>query len=434
MVIKKNNIIKLFILLFILTSYFVGFFLKDFVPGGAAGDFQDITWPLIQSFKKDFYFSISNYGTFGEGSYPLYYIINSYLNPFSNNQNSFLISITVISFIGFFLFSFLIKKNFANVTFLDCLLTSSVILLLPFYRSSAYWGTTENLAWLFLILSFYFFLKIKNNLDKGFTTGIIHIIYFCFFSSCALYIRPALIFWPISFFLYLFLVEQNKKIIITSIITYLLFSIPGFILILFWGDIYDSQNMTMNLTTDYHNYKNIIKNIPILLSYFSFYFFPFLILEFIEIGLKNFLFKYFKIFIIVFTTLIALWQFNFLNYLGNFTYGGGAILKLNYLIKEENFLLLLISSALGFSILFQILKENFRVNISILFPIFIIYGFPAMLFQEYVEPLILILIISGILQTNLNKIYFKNIFISNLITVSYFSVYLICATYYKHFI
>jgi hypothetical protein len=434
MVIKKNNIINLFILSFVLISYFVGFFLKDFAPGGASSDFQDITWPLLQSFKKDFYYSISNYGAFGEGSYPLYYIINSYLNPFSNNQNLFLLSITFISFIGFLLFSFLIKKNTTNITFLDCLLTSSIILILPFYRSSAYWGTTENLAWLFLILSFYFFLKIKNNLSKGFTTETIDIIYYCFFSSCALYIRPALIFWPISFFLYLFLVEQNKKIIVISAITYLLFAVPGFILILFWGDIYDSQNMTMNLTTDYHNYKNIIKNIPILLSYFSFYFLPFLIIELIDTGIKNITLKYFKIFIITLLTLIGLWQFNFLNYLGDFTYGGGAILKLNYLIRAENFVLLLISSALGSSILFQILKENFKTNISILFPIFVIYGFPAMLFQEYVEPLILFLVFSGILQTNLYKNYFKNIFRSNLITILYFALYLFCATYYKHFI
>ena len=124
----------------------------------------------------------------------------------------------------------------------------------------------------------------------------------------------------------------------------------------------------------------------------------------------------------------------FLNYLGNFTYGGGAILKLNYLIQPGNYFLLLISSSVGFSIIYQILKENFKINFSILLPIFIFYGLSNMPFQEYVEPLFLLIIYSGILQTQLNQIYFKRIFTSNLITILYFILYLICATYYDHFI
>tara|TARA_Y100000741_G_C17943342_1_gene432759 strand:- start:19 stop:597 length:579 start_codon:yes stop_codon:yes gene_type:complete len=192
--------------------------------------------------------------------------------------------------------------------------------------------------------------------------------------------------------------------------------------------------MTMNLTEDYHNYKNIIKNIPILLSYFAFYLFPILIIEFLDIGINKFLLKYRNVFLLALSTFLILWQTTLLDYLGSFTYGGGAILKLNYLIKPENFILLLFSSALGFAVLFEIVKESFKTNISILIPIFIIYGFPTMLFQEYLEPLILILFYSGILQTKLNKIYFNKILNSNIITTLYFSAYLICATYYKHFI
>ena len=140
---------------------------------------------------------------------------------------------------------------------------------------------------------------------------------------------------------------------------------------------------------DYHNYKFIIRNIPILLSYFAFYFFPVLIIEYLHIGIKKFSLKYFKPFFSAILLLLFLWQFNYLNYLGEFILGGGAILKLNYLIKAENFLLLLLASAIGFSIIYQILKENFKVNVSILLPVLIIYGFPNEIYQEYVEPLIL---------------------------------------------
>jgi len=434
MTLKKNSISKILFLFTILSFFIIGFFFKDLAPGGAAGDFQNITWPLLLSFKEDFFFSIKNYGAFGEGSYPLFYIINSYINPFTSTQTEFLFSITFISFITVVLLALLIKKNISTITNLDSLLTASIILILPFYISSSYWGTTENFGWFFFILSLLFFNKIKNNLDNNYKSRILSTIYFCFFSSCALYIRPALVFLPIAFFLYLFLVNKKKEIIITSIITYLIFSIPGFILIYIWGDIYDSKNMTMNLTEEYHNYKFIIKNIPILLSFFSFYLIPFLLVESLEKGLKNTISKYLKNFLFAFFFFIILWKFDLLNYLAEFTYGGGAILKLNYLIKPENYFLLLIFSSLGFSILYEILKENFKTNISILLPIFLIYGFSGMLFQEYVEPLILIITFSGLLSTSLQKFYYKRILTSFLIMFTYFSFYLIAATYYKHFI
>ena len=53
--------LKLGILTLVIISFFVGFIYKDFAPGtGAAGDFEAITWPLLQSFRHDFYFLIFN--------------------------------------------------------------------------------------------------------------------------------------------------------------------------------------------------------------------------------------------------------------------------------------------------------------------------------------------------------------------------------------
>ena len=62
----------------------------------------------------------------------------------------------------------------------------------------------------------------------------------------------------------------------------------------------------------------------------------------------------------------------------------------------------------------------------------IIYGFPNLLYQEYVEPLILIIFFLA-LKTNLQKIYFNNISLSNFIFLSYFLIYLIGSIYFKHF-
>ena len=93
-------------------------------------------------------------------------------------------------------------------------------------------------------------------------------------------------------------------------------------------------------------------------------------------GIRNFIKKYSKSFSFAFIIFIILWKINLLNYLGNYTIGGGAILKLNYLIEKNNFLLLLFFSSIGFSILAKIVREDFKNNFVILLPIFVIYCFP----------------------------------------------------------
>ena len=77
-------------------------------------------------------------------------------------------------------------------------------------------------------------------------------------------------------------------------------------------------------------------------------------------------------------------------------------------------------------------KESPKNNIAILLPILVIYGFPNLLYQEYVEPLILIIFFLA-LKTDLQKIFFKNIAFSNFIFLIYFSVYLAGSIYFKHF-
>jgi len=80
----------------------------------------------------------------------------------------------------------------------------------------------------------------------------------------------------------------------------------------------------------------------------------------------------------------------------------------------------------------RLFKEDTKNNMVILLPMIIIYSFPKLLYQEYVEPLILIIFFLA-LKTNLQKIYFKNISLSNFIFLSYFAIYLVGSIYFKHF-
>ena len=98
----------------------------------------------------------------------------------------------------------------------------------------------------------------------------------------------------------------------------------------------------------------------------------------------------------------------------------------------DYYLLLLIFSSIGFSVLISFFKEDKKNNLTILVPLFIMYCFPQLLYQEYAEPLIIIMFFLT-LKTNLQKIYFKNISLSNFIFLLYFSTYLIGSIYFKHF-
>ena len=111
---------------------------------------------------------------------------------------------------------------------------------------------------------------------------------------------------------------------------------------------------------------------------------------------------------------------------------GGAILKVNYLIQKNNFFLLLVFSSIGFSILIRFITEDLKNNAVILLPILIIYGLRDIITKEYDEPLILVIFFLD-LKTNLHKIYFNNISLSNFIFLSYFTIFLIGSIYFKHF-
>ena len=431
MILNKNIFFKVTVISLIIISFFLGYFLRENSTGGGP-EFYELSWPIIQSFKKDFLFTIKNYGSFRDYTIPFSHILNAYINPFSNDIESFQLSVTVISFAIFLVFAQVFKKIFRQIKIIDILLISSTILLFPFFRTSAFWGKNENYGWLFFILALYFFSEIKKDLFKNYNNrNTLNIILFCFTSACALYARQALVFLPISYFLYLFFNNANKKIIITSIISFTIFAIPAFLFIFIWGNVFDLENNPGFFTWWIHP-RHLLKNFPILLSFFGFYFLPLLTIEFFNLDFKNFIKKYFNSFLFALIIFVFLSQINLLNYLGDYTRGGGAILKVNYLIQKNNFFLLLIFSSIGFSVLMRLFKEDVKNNFTFLLPMLIIYCFPNLLYQEYVEPLIIIIFFL-FLKTNLQKMYFKNITFSNLIFLSYFTIYLIGSIYFKHF-
>ena len=106
---------------------------------------------------------------------------------------------------------------------------------------------------------------------------------------------------------------------------------------------------------------------------------------------RNVIKKYYISFIFFASLLIILTLFGILNPLKNILIGGGVVLKMDYIFFGKNLIFFSIISALGFSILFKVLIDDFKKNAILIFPFLIIYSLPYIILQEYFEPLILFL-------------------------------------------
>ena len=120
MFLNRHFFFKILVICSIFISFFLGYFLRENAVGGGQ-EFFRLSWPIIQSFKQDFLFTLKNYAQFSDGTIPFSHIINAYLNPFSDVIENFQLSTTIISFVIFFIFALILKKTFTRVNFIDIL-------------------------------------------------------------------------------------------------------------------------------------------------------------------------------------------------------------------------------------------------------------------------------------------------------------------------
>lgn len=415
--IKKNFLIIVIFLSIVV--FYLNFYFREYLVSGSRDDFNNFVFFNIQQFRQDLIFSIKNYGLFNDAAWPLFYIIHAFLNPFSNEIENYLISTTLLGFLSFIILSLSITNM--NFNKLQSFTLASMILLLPWFNGRAHWGTSANLGFFFLITSFYFYSKFKF-LDLAKYQKLITLFLLCLFSSISLYIRPPYVFFSI-FFIITYYISTKENITNKFYVSlfYLIFSIPGFYLLYIWGGIYDHKNSTV-VSLNFH-YSYILKNIPLILNYFFFYYWPVFIFQLYDERLKIKSKNYFFIFFIISFIFFILYLTKNLIYLSEFNLGGGVILKLGYLIGDKHNILFLSTAAIGGLILFNLIKEDFKNNFLVLFLICIFFGFSKYLYQDYLEPLIFLLLINGILNSKYILIFRKYFNRLALFYFIYFSLY-----------
>jgi len=404
---KKNKILVLFIFLNFI-SFIIGLiYLEE--HGASVLDANLHTYPAIEGLRLNFFNNLVNYGKYGENSYPLHHIIYALLNPFSTG--TFLYKIFSCLLSGLVLIFFYKSLNLRfKITQTEATFLTSLILISPYFRTSAFLGLTENTGLIFLVISIFFFNKYLKNVNLSYN----HLILISIFSSLALYSRVQYVFLCIFFYLF-FLISKilvKEKILIT--IVYLILSLPGLFLIYLWGGLIDEQYP--GEFGYFINIQTIPSTLLVIFSLIGFYSLPFIIIfnQNLLLLIKNFFLDYLlAFFICIFIYIIFKVDIFFLNELRDYVYGQGFVSNLTYKITkiESSYL---IFSSVGLVVLKKLFNISIKNKLIILSTI-LIFSLRVHFFTEYLDPLIYILFFI-LLDFNKNKILFslKSFFILEL--------------------
>jgi len=431
---NQNKIVKIFFLLIII-SFFLGFFLNE-NSAGAGGERGDLSliWNNLILFKTNHILDAIKSHLYSDSRTPFLYIIHNLLNPYINDKLIFRFSVFFFSILIPFVFFFILKKKFYNLSSSKLLLLSSFLFLSPYFRTSAYWGLSENYGMLTVLLSYFFFyeLFIKKNINLSKEN--INIFFLCFFSSITIYFDHKLFFIPLIIYLETIFSKKeiNTKLKITF--TYILFSLPVLWLFNLWGSILPPAVSNVRLIGNFIHIDNIGYSSTII----AFYILPFLFFK------KNSLFflikkffmnkKNYYILILIFAYLFVIFLLKEENIsdhavagVNEFSQSGKGLFYKFILLITKNVILRNILLYIGFFISFIIIFIYFdnsytdKLIITLLLISSVII-FP--IYQEYFDPLILILIFT----------FFKtNLFITNkklIFLTIYLSLFLLTANIY----
>lgn len=398
MKIEKNYFEKSLVL-FILTSFLLGFLFKEDSSGGGRIDFQSVKINFL--LFKEYSLHEINWDHYISTALPIYYVITKHLIPLDNWILYLSIFTSTISFITIILFYKILSLKINDRTFnWQLFLIATIPMLSPFFRTSAFWALEENIAYFFFLLSI-LFVTLSKNKKEFFVLAIL-------FASCAFYARQNYAFLSIIVFIYYFNFINlfTKKNIIICLL-FLFFLSPSLYFFFSWGG-FDPAG---GVRVQFHR-----ENIIVVLSNFFLYLLPFLILyNFKQIK------KIPKIRInIIITLTIFIMIFFIFFFMGEISretlyyknkLGGGMIYKIifhnNFLITNFYIqkLLFILTGFIGF--LFILLFSFNNLNFFIFsFITLIIFSNVSIVYQEYFDPLIFfsVLLFTDIIKSkNFNK-------------------------------
>lgn len=406
---RKNDILYFCFSFFIILSFIFGFINQENSAGG--GNIQELHhhWENLQIFLNNSFTDAINLTkggsdyqgrTYDSSRTPLLSILQKYIFYFIESEKVFepekllyFKSLSfIISFLCLILLFFILKKKFKYNNLNQLFFLSSVILFLsPYFRTSAFWGFGENYTFLFILSSYLLVIYLEENyLNNKYI--ILNIFSICFFSSLIVYFDTKALIIPLLCYIKILNLKISIKNKIFGTFFYFLFSIPFLYLIFLW------KNIIPPGQSEERAFGNIflIDNIGYVTSIIAFYLFPFLFFKF-QTFFDLFKKMFNKIFLIkVFLIIIYLIIYVQFNNIDNEIFlGKGYLHKLaNIFFTENNYKLIFLSFGFFFSFVILFLYLENLMDFFI-FGFFLISSvFTTWVYQEYFDPLIYILILS----------------------------------------
>ena len=391
-----NNKILIYLIFF--CSLIASFILGENSSGGAKLDHL-LTKKYIESFQLDLNVGIQLFKIDNQGHLPFFYILVANLNSLLGEKIVSYIYIFISSCIPLVFYNVL-RKKFSKESYDRLFFLSLVIFLSPYFRSSAAWLTTDNLALLFFLLSINSFLNVEY-----FQRDYLKNSFLCFFFLImACYVRQNYALFFIFYF-----ISIQPKLKLTDNIYILAFSFLLSIPALIWVFLIFKFE---GVQTGYYWTSDYVLNILVLSSLFFFYFLPFISNKYGFKHLNNELIK--KKFLFLMITLITFLLLILYN-IPELSYGGGIFYKIG---KLTNLNLIIFFSFLGLVFLFisnDLIKKNYLIYLILLFSYPFIH-----VYQKYYDPLIFIIILSLI-----NSKFIKDLIENNKINIYFIFVYFI---------
>ena len=396
----------------------VGFLLNEDSTGGGKLDFVH-EWKSLKQFKLGILQALTSIN-YESSRTPLFLILNSF-NPFTETQYQF-------RFSNFFFNLFLpiayfyclrIKKIDINLS----LLIVCVLILSPYFRTTSYWAHQENLPIFFMIISFLYFYYFKS-ISYDNKSKYIHIFLIAVISSLSFYSDQKFIFCSLLIFLLLVLAEKSFVNKIKILLLFSLTSIPAFYLYYIWGGIVPIESQSRIGFSP----QNISNGISIICFYFIPIFIFLLFEKKIEIlKISN------KVDILVITFIFLILTFTVPNF--SSPWGNGAVYKFFFLIGKyliTNIILLKILYVFVITLLtfmtYKLLKNNL-INFFPLLLVLLISLFVEVVYQEYFDPWVTIMIfIFFTFPKEINIYKIKNL----IIFITYNALFLIVANIYYY--
>jgi len=405
---SKKNHIYLVLILLIIISFAIGFFVQENSAGGGNINELRLHWENFQIFLNNDFISAINITKGGKDSLgmaytssrsPLLSIIQAFvLSPFNLDKTFIPEKLFYFKFVTFFLsafipilFFFCLKKKFIKTpNYLLALLSCTVLFLSPYFRTSAFWGFGENYTFITMLLSYYFlhdFLSKKENEKiSNLKTKIFNIT---FFSSLCVYFDVKAIVIPFLCYLIITISNISLKNKLLTTLYYGIFSLPFILLMYIWeGPIPFDQINSREFGS-----KLFLENVGYSISIIGFYILPLLFFKFKSIDEVKYFFFSKKFYVFLAISLFYLINLNISFDFNHEIFLGKGFLHKIIELAFENQTLKIVFTNIGFFLSFFIIFLYFDKKLDYFIILFFVAtsSFSSWLFQEYFDPIILLL-------------------------------------------